>query len=253
MPILNPAIKREQLPSIESREGKRFAKKMIDNIVSGSMSINNIPEQYKKYIEGELKGRIPQSEFQNKLGYQIAPAAAATLAAPALVSLMPTVAAEIADLGAFLATETGKQVAAKAAVDLTTSTLSGEAINEAVKAKGYKGFGDAILQTSGVNPSTNHYNLYSGAADFLNPGYLLGSAATRGVAEGINQAISYGERKLPQLISRVNSPEFSYASVGEYRPGTAELIEPESRSNITVEDLMGRRPMATNATPEEFD
>ena len=102
---------------------------------------------------------------------------AASAALPTAISAFPTIAAEVAETARFLATPIGKTAISKLASDMAVSTVVGEAVNERARTLGYKGFGDLASQSVGIDPETKGYNYISGAADFLNPGYIMGGAA----------------------------------------------------------------------------
>lgn len=102
---------------------------------------------------------------------------AASAALPTAISAFPTIAAEVAETARFLATPIGKTAMSKLASDMAVSTVVGEAVNERARTLGYKGFGDLASQSVGIDPETKGYNYISGAADFLNPGYIMGGAA----------------------------------------------------------------------------
>lgn len=102
---------------------------------------------------------------------------AASAALPTAISAFPTIAAEVAETARFLATPIGKTAISKLASDMAVSTVVGEAVNESARTLGYKGFGDLASQSVGIDPETKGYNYISGAADFLNPGYIMGGAA----------------------------------------------------------------------------
>lgn len=102
---------------------------------------------------------------------------AASAALPTAISAFPTIAAEVAETARFLVTPVGKTAMSKLASDMAVSTVVGEAVNERARTLGYKGFGDLASQSVGIDPETKGYNYISGAADFLNPGYIMGGAA----------------------------------------------------------------------------
>lgn len=61
---------------------------------------------------------------------------------------------------------------------MVISTAVGETVNESARLSGYNGFGDFASQSVGISPKAKGYKYVSGAADFLNPGYFIGGAAT---------------------------------------------------------------------------
>ena len=113
----------------------------------------------------------------NEAAKYVGGALAASTALPTAISAFPTIAAEVAETVQFLATPVGKAAMSKLASDMAVSTVVGEAVNERARALGYKGFGDLASQSVGIDPETKGYNYISGAADFLNPGYIMGGAA----------------------------------------------------------------------------
>ena len=113
----------------------------------------------------------------NNAAKYVGGALAASAALPTAISAFPTIAAEVAETARFLATPIGKTAMSKLASDMAVSTVVGEAVNERARTLGYKGFGDLASQSVGIDPETKGYNYISGAADFLNPGYIMGGAA----------------------------------------------------------------------------
>lgn len=113
----------------------------------------------------------------NEAAKYVGGALAASAALPTTISAFPTIAAEVAETARFLATPIGKTAMSKLASDMAVSTVVGETVNERARTLGYKGFGDLASQSVGIDPETKGYNYISGAADFLNPGYIMGGAA----------------------------------------------------------------------------
>lgn len=113
----------------------------------------------------------------NEAAKYVGGALAVSAALPTAISAFPTIAAEVAETAQFLATPVGKAAMSKLASDMAVSTVVGEAVNERARTLGYKGFGDLASQSVGIDPETKGYNYISGAADFLNPGYIMGGAA----------------------------------------------------------------------------
>lgn len=88
------------LPSVQTSHGKRIARNMAQRIVNGKMTMNEVPRSYRSYVEGEVKGAIPMTDFMNKAGKYVAAGTAATLAAPWLISgatMLPGAATYFAD------------------------------------------------------------------------------------------------------------------------------------------------------------
>lgn len=143
------------------------------------------PEDIKKTISyKKLTSNKAQEVYNqgirnttNEAAKYVGGALAASAALPTAISAFPTIAAEVAETAQFLATPIGKAAVSKLASDMAVSTVVGEAVNEGARTLGYKGFGDLASQSVGIDPETKGYNYISGAADFLNPGYIMGGAA----------------------------------------------------------------------------
>lgn len=143
------------------------------------------PEDIKKTISyKKLTSNKAQEVYNqgirnttNNAAKYVGGALAASAALPTAISAFPTIAAEVAETARFLSTPVGKTAMSKLASDMAVSTVVGEAVNERARTLGYKGFGDLASQSVGIDPETKGYNYISGAADFLNPGYIMGGAA----------------------------------------------------------------------------
>lgn len=117
-------------------------------------------------------------DTSNKASKYVAGTLAASAALPYTISAFPTIASEVASTAKFLATPAGKAAASKIFSDMAISTAVGETVNESARLSGYNGFGDFASQFVGISPKAKGYKYVSGAADFLNPGYFIGGAAT---------------------------------------------------------------------------
>lgn len=133
---------------------------------------------YKKLTTNKAQEVYNQGirDTANETSKYVAGTLAASVAAPYIISAFPTIASEVAATSKFLATPAGKAAMSKLASDMAVSTAVGETVNESARLSGYNGFGDLISQSVGVDPKTKGYNFISGAADFLNPGYIIGGS-----------------------------------------------------------------------------
>ena len=147
---------------------------------------DNTPENiqkkipYKKLTTNKAQETFDQGirDTSNETSKYVAGALAASAALPYTISAFPTIASEVASTAKFLATPAGKAASSKLFSDMIISTAVGETVNESARLSGYNGFGDFASQSVGISPKAKGYKYVSGAADFLNPGYFIGGAAT---------------------------------------------------------------------------
>ena len=147
---------------------------------------DNTPENiqkkipYKKLTTNKAQETFDQGirDTANEASKYVAGTLAASTALPYAISAFPTIASEVASTAKFLATPAGKAAASKLFSDMAISTAVGETVNESARLFGYNGFGDFASQSVGISPKAKGYKYVSGAADFLNPGYFIGGAAT---------------------------------------------------------------------------
>ena len=156
------------------------AEAIIDEIYDNTPENIQKKIPYKKLTTNKAQETFDQGirDTANEASKYVAGTLAASTALPYAISAFPTIASEVASTAKFLATPAGKAAASKLVSDMVVSTTAGEIVNREARSSGYKGFGDFVSQSVGVSPETKGYKYVSGAADFLNPGYFIGGAAT---------------------------------------------------------------------------
>ena len=83
---MKPSIKIETLPPINTAEGKRIAKNIAARIIHGETTMRDVPNKYKSYVEGEIKGAEPIRKAINTTGVKIAAPVVGVAALPAFIS-----------------------------------------------------------------------------------------------------------------------------------------------------------------------
>lgn len=153
---------------------------IIDEIYDNTPESIRARIPYRKLTTNKAQEVYNQGirDTSNEASKYVAGTLAASAALPYTISAFPTIASEVASTAKFLATPAGKAAASKIFSDMAISTAVGETINESARLSGYNGFGDFASQSVGISPKAKGYKYVSGAADFLNPGYFIGGAAT---------------------------------------------------------------------------
>ena len=153
---------------------------IIDEIYDNTPESIRARIPYRKITTNKAQEVYNQGirDTSNEASKYVAGALAASAALPYTISAFPTIASEVASTAKFLATPAGKAAASKLFSDMVISTAVGETVNESARLSGYNGFGDFASQSVGISPKAKGYKYVSGAADFLNPGYFIGGAAT---------------------------------------------------------------------------
>lgn len=156
------------------------AEAIIDEIYDNTPESIRVRIPYRKLTTNKAQEVYNQGirDTSNEASKYVAGALAASTALPYTISAFPTIASEVASTAKFLATPAGKAAASKIFSDMAISTAVGETVNESARLSGYNGFGDFASQSVGISPKAKGYKYVSGAADFLNPGYFIGGAAT---------------------------------------------------------------------------
>lgn len=156
------------------------AEAIIDEIYDNTPESIRARIPYRKLTTNKAQEVYNQGirDTSNEASKYVAGALAASAALPYTISAFPTIASEVASTAKFLATPAGKAAASKIFSDMAISTAVGETVNESARLSGYNGFGDFASQSVGISPKAKGYKYVSGAADFLNPGYFIGGAAT---------------------------------------------------------------------------
>lgn len=78
--FLPSSIVTAKLPPINTAAGKKIAKNIAERVASGETSLSDVPNRYKSYIEGEVRGAMPVRNAINTTGVKTA---LGTLAVPA--------------------------------------------------------------------------------------------------------------------------------------------------------------------------
>ena len=153
---------------------------IIDEIYDNTPESIRAKIPYRKLTTNKAQEVYNQGirDTSNEASKYVAGALAASATLPYTISAFPTIASEVASTAKFLATSAGKAAASKLFSDMVISTAVGETVNESARLSGYNGFGDFASQSVGISPKAKGYKYVSGAADFLNPGYFIGGAAT---------------------------------------------------------------------------
>lgn len=153
---------------------------IIDEIYDNTPESIRARIPYRKLTTNKAQEVYNQGirDTSNEASKYVAGTLAASAALPYTISAFPTIASEVASTAKFLATPAGKAASSKLFSDMVISTAVGETVNESARLSGYNGFGDFASQSVGISPKAKGYKYVSGAADFLNPGYFIGGAAT---------------------------------------------------------------------------